>query len=704
MTAVGRVVRAAVMSVVAAAALAAFAVPATAAEDKAPRPPVPVYVTAITPVVRPGGQLDVSVAVPPSTPVDGLEVAFEIGPALSSRDAFAQAAAGKESPSAIVLTTEPLVAAPTGVTASLSLHVAATGRNTADQVVLARAAVYPLSISVREVGSSDELSSTVTFVVRGEPAPPRNPLLFSWIWPVYQAPPDSPGPTASAEEESAAADLVGAMGAALAATPMPVTVWPVPATLDAARVVGTERLDATARLDSLARASRGHDVVGGPYAMVATDAWAAIPADADIQYTSGKRTLADTLPGVQALDSVAVEVGPHAAPPDLAFLAGRGARGIVVDPGVVVDPRRKTTLTQRFRIDGVDGATFLRADPGLRDDVADTGGPIAAAQRLLADLFILQQDAPAEARGAVLLPDAGWRPAPALLAEVSARVGVADFVTPVSLSNLFVQVPVARDGSRDLTLDTVSSEAGPPPEAAAQYAALTASRERLDALASMLAPGSNNPPQLLDDATRTYLRAPDATLVSAGATVDYASAVDAAYASVVDGIDVPADVSITLTSATARVPITLRNDNPFDVTVAIQLVSESAVSTEGPTSEVVTLEASRSHTEEFPVQTAGAGTFRVVVRVTPPNGGAVMRETLVELTATGGRWVATALTIGSLAFLGLWWLWHIRRRSRGGKHTRGRSDHPAGSSRRPPPGLSTPDPPKRAPAEPAPAR
>lgn len=664
------------------AALGCSLGPASAsAEDP---PAVPVTLTAITPVVRPGGQLDVSAAVPASTPVDGLEVAFKIGPAITSRDAFAQAARGKASPTALDFTTEPLVAGATATTATLSLRVVASGRNTADQVVLARPGVYPLTISVRKVDDSEELSSTVTFVVRGEASPPRNPLLFSWIWPVYQAPPPSPDPGAAATEERDAADLIAAMGAALAATSVPVTIWPVPATLDAARVVGTERLTATSPLQRLAQAAAGHEVLGGPYAMVATDAWAAMPSAVDPQYGSGRRVLADTLPGVAATTSVAVAVGQHAAPADLNTIADRGATGIVVDPGVVVDPKRKTTLTQRFRVNGVGGSTFARADPGLRDDIADGGGAVAAAQRLLADLFVLQQDSPSETRGALLLPDASWRPAPALLAEVSTRLIAADFVTPVGLAGFFQRVPVARDGDADLTLDTVSDEAGPPPEAAAAYAALSASKVRLDDLTAMLVPGQGPAPQVLEDATRTYLRGPDTTLVSTGASPAYAAAVDGAFTSVVDGIDVPADVSITLTSASARVPITLRNDNPFPVTVAIEFVPESAVTIEGATSEIVTLDASRSHTEEFPVETAGAGTFRVVVRVAPPNGGEVVRETHVELTAAGGRWVATALTIGSLVFLGLWWLWDIRSRSRRGKHTRGRGDHPAGSSRRRP--------------------
>ena len=126
------------------------------------RPDVPVTLTGITPVVRPGGQLDVSVAVPASIPVDDLEVAFRIGPALTSRDAFAQAARGKVSASALDFTTEPLVAGAAATTSSLSLRVVASGRNTSDQVVLARAGVYPLTISVRDVDGSG--CSTIVLV------------------------------------------------------------------------------------------------------------------------------------------------------------------------------------------------------------------------------------------------------------------------------------------------------------------------------------------------------------------------------------------------------------------------------------------------------------------------------------------------------------------------------------------------------------
>lgn len=671
-------------------------------------PQVPVTVTAITPVVRPGGQLDVAISVPTPASADELEVAFRMGPALNSRESFAQAAGGKVSSTAINFVTEPLVAGPATSTATLAWRVVGSGRNTSDQVVLTRAGVYPLTISVRHADDSEEISSTVTFVVRADTAAPRNPLVFSWVWPAYAEPPTTPGLEGSASQEAAAAELVRVMGTSLATTNLPVTLWPIPATIEAARAAGTDKLGPATSLEQLGQAMTGRDVVGGPFALVSTDAWSAMPEAADPQYAAARATLADALPSAHVNGTLAVAAGRRLAGSDLAFLANMGARSIVVDPEVA-DVNRKTTLTQRFRVDGVAEATFARADPGLRDDLADGGGAVAAAQRVLADLYILQLDAPGETHGAVLLPEAGWHPTTGLVSELVARLEVADFVLPMSLSAFFERVPVARSGREDLTLKAVSDESGPPPEALGQYAALSAARVHLDDLDSMLTPGATPAPQVLRDAERSYLQAPDMSLVTAGATLQYAAAVDAAYASVVDAIDVPSDVSITLTSATAPVPITLRNDNPFPVTVAVQLVPESAVSTEGRTSDIVTLEASRSHTEEFPVQTAGAGTFRVTVRVSPPNGGEVLSETHVELTATGGRWVAIALTIGSLLFLSLWWLWHARSSSRRGKHTRTRGEHPAGrnlpeSGRRSPARPESETPPPQAAAEPSAAR
>lgn len=654
---------------------------AQTAAAPAPTPTlVPITLTSVTPVVRPGGTLDVVVAVPTTPQTDRLEVAFRVGPAVTSRDAFAQAADGKSSTTALSFTTEPLVPGPATSTASTSLDVLASGRSTSDRVVLAKPGVYPLTITVRDADSSEERSSLVTFVVRADASAPKSPLLFSWVWPMYSPPPAEPDSAAAGESRAGASDLVAGFAAAAAATPVPVTLWPVPATLDAVRLAGTDRLDASTTLELLSQATAGRDVLGGAYALVATDGWQAIPNDVVPQYEAGSAALEDTLPSIRPTRSVSIAVGPRATAPDLSVLAGMGASAIVVDPSMVADPRRKTTLTQTFGVEGVADTEFARADPGLRDDLASGGGPAAAAQRLLADLFILQQDAPAETRGAVLVPDPEWRPSAALLAETASRIQVADFVTPVGLSTFFQRVPAARDGDKDLTLPTASSDPVPLPEAAGQYAILGSTRPALEALESMVATGQAPPPRVLEDAKRAYLIGADATLVAAGATASYAALVEGAYASVVGGIDAPPDVSITLTSATARVPITLRNDNPFPVAVALDLVPESAVSTERAGG-IVVLEASRSHTEEFPVETAGSGTFRVLVLVSPPNGGDPFREIRVELTAAGGRWVATALTIGSLAFLGLWWLWHIRSRSRRGKHTRGRGEHPAGSHR-----------------------
>lgn len=673
-----------ILLAVAALALTASMAEPGAAQKQEDSPPIPVTLTSITPIVRPGGTLEVVVSVPDTPAVDDLEAVFRVGPALRSRDAFSQAADTKASTTALSFSTEALVAGPIGSrTSTLTLDVLASGRSTSDQVVLARPGVYPLTIILRDTETSDERSSLVTFVVRADTTAPKSPLLFSWIWPIYTPPPADPNPAAVPESRVRASELVADFATAAAATPVPVTLWPVPEVLDAVRLAGADRLDASTALEQLSQATAGRDVIGGPYALVSTDAWLAIPTEVIPQYEAGSAALADTMPTIRPTRSVAVSVGPRATATDLSVLVSMGAANIVIDPAAVADPRRKTTLTQTFHLEGLPDTQVARADPGLRDDLASGGGPAAAAQRLLADLFILQQDAPAETRGAVLLPETTWRPSTALLAEVTSRIQIADFVTPVGLSAFFDRVPSARDDNKELTLSTSSSDAGPLPEVGGQYAVLGSARLSLEALASMVVTGTAPPPRILDDSGRALLVGADTTVVASGATPAYAALVDSAYTSVLNGIDAPAEVSITLTSETARVPITLRNDNPFPVAVAIELVPESAVSSERE-SEIVILEASRSHTEEFPVKTAGAGTFRVLVRVSPPSGGDAFREIRVELTAAGGRWVATTLTIGSLVFLGLWWMWHIRSGRRRGKHTRGRGEHPAGSRRRNP--------------------
>jgi len=646
-----------------------------------------IELTALSPVVLPGGRLDATVGVVSQQAANELEVAFKIGPALSSRAGFEQAAAGKPSGTALAFTTRDVTGGPAGLQAALSVDVASTGRSGSDVVALSRPGVYPLTITLRGVDGGDELASLVTFVVRGDTEPPDAPFYVSWIWPLYAPPPSQPGDRASLiGGDLEQGGRIAVQASAAATSPVPISLWPVPATLDALAAGSGDGAEAAAVIGDLSRVAAAHGVIGGPYALAFSDAWALMPGELRTQLSAGAVSVAAAL-GVEADTNVAIAVGSRPTAQDLARLSKlQGAQVLVVPDDAVSAPNRKESLTRPFTVNGVPGVSVLRADASLAADLADKGGPVVAAQRLVADLTMVAQESPGkDPRGVVIRPDPSWAPTPALLAEATGRLSAATHLTVTELGRLAAAVPPATSRSGDdkdapLVLETVASETAVPDEAAAQYGGINAARGHAAQLADLVTPGQDRPPPVLDEVAALLLEAPDSTLISSGQSPAYTAAVEEKYLSVVRGLSVPSESSLTLTSQRGKVPVTVRNDSPYTATVRVEMIPEVAVRTVGADYQVVTVEAGRSHTVEFEVAAAGAGSYRVLVRTTPPSGGDVISESSLELSVSAGSWVATALTIGSVAFLALWWLWHAWSRDRGGKHAT-RHLHPAGSGR-----------------------
>jgi hypothetical protein len=126
-----------------------------------------------------------------------------------------------------------------------------------------------------------------------------------------------------------------------------------------------------------------------------------------------------------------------------------------------------------------------------------------------------------------------------------------------------------------------------------------------------------------------------------------------------------------LTAREGKIPLTLVNDNPFDVRVAVDLTSDkllfsgSTVAGRRALPEL-TVRANGTTTQAIPVKTRTSGAFPMRITVRAPSGLEIGR-TSYTITSTVASGVGLFLSIGAVLFLLLWWgrHWRTVRRARG---------------------------------------
>ncbi len=290
-----------------------------------------------------------------------------------------------------------------------------------------------------------------------DPSTNSQPLRVSLVAPLGLAPPTAdgrgqrrlPSPAAVAHFET----LVSTVAAAPA---VPMTLVPDPATLGV-----------------LADTGRNHDV-----AAVAAAVRVCCPPDAcpDLRARRRRRPRSGRRRrevGAQVRRGTAVlsTLGVHATagtwvadtPLDQAALDDLSPTfsHVVVPQTGVTGPEGPLTTTQPFTLTSGHGAsvTAAVADPGLgvRLSAADGPDPALAAVQLLADLSFVYDEVPnLRGPGGPPAPEAWWpwhrrsgSPAPAFVSALLAGLEGNPVVTPVTLDQLFAQVPVGADGQPD---------------------------------------------------------------------------------------------------------------------------------------------------------------------------------------------------------------------------------------------------------------
>ena len=123
--------------------------------------------------------------------------------------------------------------------------------------------------------------------------------------------------------------------------------------------------------------------------------------------------------------------------------------------------------------------------------------------------------------------------------------------------------------------------------------------------------------------------------------------------------------TITLTSRTARIPLSFRNNTGQKVRVRVHLLSTKLTFPDG--ADQVLVLPPRNTTQRFLVQARTSGTFTMRVTLTTADDQFTIATTEMTVRSTAFSSIGLFLTIGALLFLAFWWgnhIWRSRRTRR----------------------------------------
>ncbi|MCC7078237.1 MAG: hypothetical protein IT198_14035 [Acidimicrobiia bacterium] len=615
-----------------------------------------IRLVAVPVTVASGDTLSLTVEIT-DAPAGDVEVSFRFGSRLETRSEFRESTDSKIR-SDQVITVEPTPSA--GVlTASIDPTVAGKGRPAEDRVVLPADGVYPLEIVLHEAGSSTRLARIVTYVIRiGEAA---RQLDFAWVWPFHTAPPEDPNAADTRFEDVAELDRLAEIADLAGKVPGTLTLAPAAATVE--RLAGSAEDAGAAIVDSLSRPTTNEFVPVG-YAGLAGDAWTGLGLGVlQAQVTGATAALEAGIARpirreIRVLGGGKISAGAVTAARDT------GATHVLLDAGAVSVEDLRFTLARPFAIEGVTGIAGLRSDPGLAEDLANSSGSVQTAQLFAADLSMIYFDAPDTARGTVLLAPLDWDPPRELVTEIFARVGTAPHLAFSGLSAITTVEPVTADGAT-VALPLTDPDATPSSARATGYDLVDTAAANLTLLDSLVVDGGEDLPTWHN----TLLESPDTDLVGTSTQDAYAGAVVADTSDALAAIEVEPIEDVRLTAREADLPVTIRNGSGMTLRLVINLESPTVRFPEGSSHEIDV--PPRIVTEEFPVEVSGPGPHVVTMRVLSPDGAQVFAQSRIRVRSTAVNSVALILTIGSLAFLALWWIVHnVRDKEKGrrGRH------------------------------------
>ncbi len=674
-------------------------VPATRAE--AVSPPSSVALVRQSPMVTSSAGMRLTVAVSSTIPKRDLGLEVTLYNQASERGYFEQTVQGNlagfvavDQPPVIPLSTPGLLGA--GERAVIHLAVSApnlpgkTPTTPKDGALLSIPCgsqcpgVYPLQVSLVDTRDLIPLDSFITYLVL-VPQSVSSPLHFSLVIPIGLSPAyDAAGrPTPSAADESELELLASSLSRNPSFACSLVVSPQLAGALEAAsgRAGGSRAAAARRALAALRQLS------SLPNVELESDTYAPV----DVAALAATRLTGELSPQLRAgqrlLRRLGAVIDPHRFVSEWPIglgatraLAGQGVDQLVV-PSSSVTPfppsRWEFPVWAPFFVRGSSGKVVADAsDASLEAHLESGTNPVLRANQLLADLAILYfVEQPPQPRGVSLLAPPGWRPSRAFLSTLVSGLSSNSLVESDTLGQFFAQVH-AGSAEPPLRIRSLSAPSISGSERLVAGSLLTA-RTKLAALAGLLPPSS---PLVASLSDRVLLG--ESAGLSKQVRAGYLNTPGEALRRLAREITLPVGKTITITSLSAKVPISIYSGSHYPLKVLLSL--ESADLSFRRHQMLLTLRP-KTNTREIAVAARTAGDFPFKLSVRTRTGGFLLAQGRVLIRSTAISGVAVGLTAGAGAFLLIWWGRSVLKKRRG-RHARrrrpapGAEPSPAGAS------------------------
>jgi hypothetical protein len=403
---------------------------------------------------------------------------------------------------------------------------------------------------------------------------------------------------------------------------------------------------------------------------------AGLTADLQEELSSGSSTLARLLGQAPSPSTWAFSGGVNTA--TMAALAGMGATQVAVPDGdLSALPPATVNLTFSLPTElAVPGRTIrvMGADSELSPRTAQASVPgqtALVANQVLAELAMVDLEAPGHLRGIVVAPAPGAVLSPGFLSVVLAGLHGNPLLNAVTLAQMFRDLSVADQANgrplvRQLEGQVVAPLGG--------TELLATARATVSADGELYGHGS----PLVGALDREL----EVSLSAAFSTSQRRAMIGAALRAAVSDLSkvrLPPSTSITLTSRQGRLPLTLLSSAGTPVRVLLVLTSEQLSFVDAkfggvgtcrpvnPGSEDCQLTLSRSTTTlQVPVVVRTSGAFPLALQLATPSGSEEIAAGTDTVRSTAISDVGLVLMVSAALFLAVWWARNARhgRRAR----------------------------------------
>lgn len=457
---------------------------------------------------------------------------------------------------------------------------------------------------------------------------------------------------------------------------------------------GTGRHAAAAWLAELRGVTNGRCVLPLPYADADLTALARAGAPQLAERATDATAVADTLPDAKIATNVLWPAGGSVNHSTLTDLAKDSPPTVLADPAAV----RDTDSTGPFPISRVDGAAALRIDPlvstalgGLPTDGSGTGSPagtstpglvpatavpgVRAQNGLAALIYRADFDS---GEPAVVAPPKRWRAGTASLStflNTLAKLFSSHAAHPVSFGTLAASPAGGNAVALDYSPQAAAAEV--PPKVANQVADAYSREKQFERALSKDSARSETPADVVAPVERGLLRATSSSLRAATPEQRTQAADDATgnLDALIDEVTVhDPGRPISLASDDSRIPVSVSNQLPVDVTVHIELDASGGLRAQSIPNAVIPAHSGR--TLYIPAKVVQSGWLTTDVELSTPNGVQLGQPARLRLRSSAYGTITIIVTGTAFGLLVLLAGRRIYRRVRAARSAQGRHTGP----------------------------